>query len=331
MKISVVIIVRNEEKRIRQCLESLLQQKGIDENEIIVVDGLSSDKTSEIVKEFSKVYDFIKLVECNSYGYSYQRNIGANNASGEYILYISGDTYSGPNLIQRYMKIIEDEYDVVQGTIVNIGYNNYFSKLMAKIYPLFYCKHINTDCEEFSTVNVLIRKRLILDRNFNETLNSFEDKEWYLNFYKNVKFKRLKGAVVYHLIHESFFQYTKKIHREAIALGKIVNKARKEKVKEKLNFFNWLNYSNSMGIAFLAFAILIIVIKILELNLFLYLVPILALISCPIIYIRSIVKTISPFSNRIFSGLVVFAFIISVVTGVVKGHISNILTKRGSQ
>ncbi len=37
MEISVVIIVRNEERRIRQCLETLLQQKGVRENEIIVV------------------------------------------------------------------------------------------------------------------------------------------------------------------------------------------------------------------------------------------------------------------------------------------------------
>ena len=51
MKISVVIPVYNEEKYIKNCLDSLMKQEE-KPDEIIVVDGKSKDKTKLIIKSF---------------------------------------------------------------------------------------------------------------------------------------------------------------------------------------------------------------------------------------------------------------------------------------
>ncbi|MEI8046762.1 MAG: glycosyltransferase family 2 protein [Bacteroidota bacterium] len=81
-KLSTVIITLNEEKRIRQTLESV---KWCDE--IIVVDSGSTDKTLEICKEYSncKVYSQVFL------GFGPQKKFAVGKASHDWILAIDAD------------------------------------------------------------------------------------------------------------------------------------------------------------------------------------------------------------------------------------------------
>ena len=58
----VVIPAHNEENTINLTLESLVAQT-LQPKKIVVVDDNSSDKTSEIVTEFCKKYDWISLVK----------------------------------------------------------------------------------------------------------------------------------------------------------------------------------------------------------------------------------------------------------------------------
>ena len=112
--LSIIIIVKNEEKRISQCLESLLLNFDKKCMELILVDGNSNDKTVNIIKEFIHKYNFIKLIECKECGYSYQRNMGINNAQGKYVLYISGDTVVSKGMLSKYMQIMrKDTYDII--------------------------------------------------------------------------------------------------------------------------------------------------------------------------------------------------------------------------
>lgn len=79
--ISVVIITKNEEGRIRMCLESV---KWADE--IIVLDNGSIDKTIQIAKQFtSKVFTFTDT------DFSSLRNKGMEKALGDWVLYIDSD------------------------------------------------------------------------------------------------------------------------------------------------------------------------------------------------------------------------------------------------
>lgn len=60
--ISIIVAVYNEEKFIRNCIESLLQQTYPGETEIIISDGGSTDDTCKIVREMQKLHPQIKLV-----------------------------------------------------------------------------------------------------------------------------------------------------------------------------------------------------------------------------------------------------------------------------
>ena len=62
--VSIIIPCRNEEKFIGQCLDSVLgQDYPREKTEILVVDGMSEDKTKEIVIEYTKQYSFIKVLD----------------------------------------------------------------------------------------------------------------------------------------------------------------------------------------------------------------------------------------------------------------------------
>ena len=62
MKVSIIIPVLNERKFIKRCLESILKNNyRKDLLEILIFDGGSNDGTYEILKEYEKKYEFIKL------------------------------------------------------------------------------------------------------------------------------------------------------------------------------------------------------------------------------------------------------------------------------
>jgi hypothetical protein len=82
----------NSEKYVKEFLDSVINQtfKNI---ELIIVDDHSTDKSVEIIKEYERKYNFIKLIEhevnksCPDCG----RNEILNHANGEYVLFIDSD------------------------------------------------------------------------------------------------------------------------------------------------------------------------------------------------------------------------------------------------
>lgn len=99
MKISLVIPVYNEEKLIRQTLESIsrakFQYESIKENEleIIIVDNASTDSSVEICKEFD-----VKIVTESIHNIAKVRNTGANFATGEIICFLDADSEISANI-----------------------------------------------------------------------------------------------------------------------------------------------------------------------------------------------------------------------------------------
>jgi glycosyltransferase involved in cell wall biosynthesis len=99
-KVSVIILTKNEEPVIRDCLESV---KWADE--IVVVDNYSTDGTLEIVKKYgAKV---IKSKVGNNF--ADHRNIGAKAASGEWLLYVDADERVKPELKEEIQALLAND------------------------------------------------------------------------------------------------------------------------------------------------------------------------------------------------------------------------------
>ncbi len=81
-RLTVVVLTKNEEARIARCLESVQWA-----DEIVVVDGLSTDRTVQICE--AKGARVIAHPFSGNFGE--ERNLGAAAASGEWILQLDGD------------------------------------------------------------------------------------------------------------------------------------------------------------------------------------------------------------------------------------------------
>ncbi len=95
--LSIIIISKNEEERIKACLESV---KWADE--IIVVDNGSSDKTLEIAKQYTD-----KIFQVDFEDFAKWRNLAIEKASGEWVLFVDPDERVLEPLKKEIMEIID--------------------------------------------------------------------------------------------------------------------------------------------------------------------------------------------------------------------------------
>lgn len=133
--VSVVIPVFNEEKYIKNLLESLIFQDYCKENlEIILADGMSSDKTREIIKLYTQKYDYIKLVNNHKKTVQHGLNIGINNAVGKYIVRMDAHSEYEKNYISKCIEYLENtDATNVGGPMVAVGKTR-LQKIIATAY-----------------------------------------------------------------------------------------------------------------------------------------------------------------------------------------------------
>lgn len=100
MKISLCMIVKNEEKYLERCLNSVRTLV----DEIIIVDTGSSDKTIAIAKKFtSKIYNY----DWNN-DFAAARNFSFSKAKHEYIMWLDADDVFPQNQLQLFLKMKEN-------------------------------------------------------------------------------------------------------------------------------------------------------------------------------------------------------------------------------
>jgi glycosyltransferase involved in cell wall biosynthesis len=87
IKISIIIPTLNEEKYIKSCMDSILDSTyDKDKMEILIIDGMSCDKSREIIHSYMQKYNFIKLIDNVKKIVPVAMNIGIKQARGEYIV-----------------------------------------------------------------------------------------------------------------------------------------------------------------------------------------------------------------------------------------------------
>jgi len=97
IKLSVIIITKNEQDLIRDCLQSISWA-----DEIIVVDSGSTDSTLEICREYTKNI----LINKDWQGFGYQKNLALQQATGYWVLSIDADERVTADLKQQIQQAI---------------------------------------------------------------------------------------------------------------------------------------------------------------------------------------------------------------------------------
>lgn len=126
--ISVIIPVFNAEKYIERLLNSIINQTYKDLDIIVVNDGCT-DGTMKVVEKFKNIDSRIRIINKENGGVSSARNLGIDNAIGDYISFIDADDWLEINFYERLIFTIEKEnVDVVRcNYIKNDSDNNFIS------------------------------------------------------------------------------------------------------------------------------------------------------------------------------------------------------------
>lgn len=129
-KISVIIPVYNDEKYLKQCIESVLTQS-YRNLEVILVDDGSTDATPAICEDFRRQDDCIRVIYKQNEGVGASRNTGLAMATGDYILFIDHDDWLLEDHIQKL-------YDLLKKNQADIAIGNFSGFLEEKKVFLFY-------------------------------------------------------------------------------------------------------------------------------------------------------------------------------------------------
>lgn len=117
MTLTVICPIYNEENYIGQFLESLLKQDYPKEDlEVLLVDGMSKDKTREIISAYSVKYPWMRLVDNPQQTVPYAMNNGIKNAKGNIIIRLDAHAEYPSN----YFSILVKKLNELEGA-ENVG------------------------------------------------------------------------------------------------------------------------------------------------------------------------------------------------------------------
>jgi len=196
---SVVIPVLNEEQYLGGLLSDLSNQTCRD-FEVVVVDGKSEDSTKEIVHKYQKSLPRLIFKEVARRNVAYQRNYGASNSVGKYLVFIDADSRLPSDFFGSIKPLLLlDSPD---------GFSNWFSSTQEEVpYKSFaflvslaywFISRIGSPAAPGSLIGV---KRSIFKKvgGFLETIYFAEDREFVQRLYKMHKAFKFYVKPIYSL------------------------------------------------------------------------------------------------------------------------------------
>lgn len=131
-KFSVVVVVKNEEKRIHDCLYSIFQDNP---NEVILVDGDSKDKTIQIAKKFKN----LKIINSKNSNLTRDRQLGIDKCKNNYMVMIDADQRVALGDLNSLIKEMNKKnYDVIQAGVKSMDNKSFWGKAENDIYDIIH-------------------------------------------------------------------------------------------------------------------------------------------------------------------------------------------------
>lgn len=182
MKISIIVPIYNSEKYLEHCVDSILSQN-VTNFELLLINDGSSDNSGSICNQYALLDKRVKVFHKDNEGVSSARNVGLDNAEGEWIVFVDSDDW----ISDDYLNIInvvnhnKDIHIIYFGTIAL----NYKNEAVANKSPILgVWKGIDSLSYNLSrgVCNHFIRNSLIQDYQirFSENIALNEDKEFNL-------------------------------------------------------------------------------------------------------------------------------------------------------
>jgi len=202
-RITVVVCVKNGEKTLDRALKSVIENKPF---EVIVVDGNSSDQTIDIAKKYTD-----KIYFDEGKGLATARQVGADNAHGDYIAYIDSDTELPHHNILELMleELNNNKWVAIHAQLIDPRDDKVYWEQGEDFY---WRSRFNVPGERkwMGTIVCLIRRDIILKYKFDTFfIGAAEDSDFYHRIGKKGYKFGISNTTAYHYHRASFKQFCK--------------------------------------------------------------------------------------------------------------------------
>jgi len=213
LPISVIICAKNAESTIKGCLKSVKDNNPV---EVVIVDGLSTDRTVEIARKYTG------LIYCDEgRGTSYAHQLGAEQATQEYIAYIDADIILLPNTLSTMLRELETS-----------GYVGFFCRMMAGTLSTYWERaaqqHIQilfSRKSVFSLCTILLKRDIVLKYRFDPSISiAGDDNDFCLRLRAAGEKLGISSAFVYHIHRADLKGFIKQKYRNGRAKAQFARK-----------------------------------------------------------------------------------------------------------
>lgn len=198
MTISIIIPVYNVERYIRECLDSIINQTFSD-FEVLLIDDGSPDKSGDICDEYAAKDPRFKVFHKPNGGVSSARNLGLENAQGEWITFVDADDVLYDDCLEKCYRLAKaDNLDLLQFKFdreINKRnpQNNITSEVLSSADFLNIRHNVCAACSFIKTS--IIRDNSI---RFNTNIKLAEDQLFILHAIKNSNRIKITNDVLYY-------------------------------------------------------------------------------------------------------------------------------------
>jgi len=248
--ISIIIPTYNGEKTIIKTLESILDNNSSNFEVIVVNDG-SNDNTINLLKNYIKDKDNVKIIEKENSGVSESRNAGIINARGNYIMFCDDDDLYQASLIDNIEKDIK-KYNPQYISFGRIDINNNHEYRCSdyndiKIYNDINKYLIERFCKGYTTFSVCnkVYNKELLDKyqiRFNKSLDLSEDLDFNLKYFEYIDGEVLEDDTINYLRicyqDSTIYRKINNYFEKSIAI--LENIEKESKIDNKKNIFDLL-------------------------------------------------------------------------------------------
>lgn len=145
IKYSIVVPVYNAEKYLSHAVESVLNQSFGNWELVLVNDG-STDGSDVLCQDYVKTDARVKYIKKKNGGVSETRNVGIENSSGEYIVFLDADDWLETDCLEKVETVINDK----KSDILIMNYYRAKENSIEKAQPITksLCGEVTTDITE---------------------------------------------------------------------------------------------------------------------------------------------------------------------------------------
>ncbi len=177
--LTIITVVKNDEKNIEKTIRSIISQKNI-KFEYLIIDGKSKDNTLQIINRYKKKID--KIVSNKDFGIYHAMNKGLELAKGDIIVFCNSGDFFYKDSLSKVIKLFNKyNYDFVFGTVLR----NYTKAKILKYGFDFDRIKYNFDFATSHTTGFFLKKKVYKKiGNYNTKFKISADYDLYFRLYK---------------------------------------------------------------------------------------------------------------------------------------------------